>query len=276
MASMPAGAGYPLSAATASTPELPDPFRWAGEHIGCALPGGRALFTTRRGGVSAAPYDTLNLGVLTADDAVAVRANRDRVAALTGVPRGRTLQGMQVHGALVRRVRELPDPAAGLEEADGQATALEEVAAVVLTADCLPVALVAPEAVAIVHAGWRGLAAGVLADGVRALRELGAGGEVRAAIGPGAGVCCYETGPEVHAQLASYGPRARDGDNADLKLVARRQLERAGVGEVHDVGLCTLCASPELFFSHRRDCGTTGRQAGVVWRERDGGVRWPS
>jgi copper oxidase (laccase) domain-containing protein len=80
----------------------------------------------------------------------------------------------------------------------------------------------------------------------------------------------------VHAQLASYGPRARDGDNADLKLVARRQLERAGVDEVHDVGLCTLCAPPELFFSHRRDRGTTGRQAGVVWRERDGGVRWPS
>jgi YfiH family protein len=276
MASMPVRAGQPAHAATASTLRLAAPFRWVGEHIGCTLPGGRVLFTTRRGGVSAAPYDTLNVGVLTADDAAAVHANRDRVAALTGVPRARTLQGMQVHGALVRRVRELPDPAAPLAQADGQATALEGVAAVVLTADCLPVALVAPEAVAIVHAGWRGLAAGVLSEGVRALRELGASGAVRAAIGPGAGVCCYETGPEVHAQLASYGPRARHGDHADLKLVARRQLERAGVGEVHDVGLCTLCAPPELFFSHRRDRGTTGRQAAVVWRERDGGARWPS
>ncbi|MDX6719075.1 MAG: purine-nucleoside/S-methyl-5-thioadenosine phosphorylase / adenosine deaminase [Solirubrobacteraceae bacterium] len=271
MASMPVRAGQPANAAT-----LPAPFRWVGEHIGCALPGGRALFTTRRGGVSAAPYDSLNLGMLTADDAAAVRANRDRVAALTGVARERTMQVMQVHGALVRRVRELPDPAAGLVEADGQATALEGVAVVVLTADCLPVALVAPEGVGVVHAGWRGLAAGVLIEGVRALRELGARGEVRAAIGPGAGACCYETGPEVHAQLASYGPRARRGDNADLKLVARRQLERAGVGEVHDVALCTLCTPPELFFSHRRDGGTTGRQGAVVWRERDGGVRWPS
>jgi YfiH family protein len=214
--------------------------------------------------------------VLTADDPAAVEVNRARVAALTGIARKRTLQGMQVHGALVRRVRELPGPAAALADADGQATALEGVAAVVLTADCLPVALVAPEAVAIVHAGWRGIAGGVLTEGVRALRELGARGEVRAAIGPGAGVCCYEAGPEVHARLASHGPRARDGDHADLKLVARRQLQRAGVGEVHDVGLCTICAAPGVFFSHRRDGGTTGRQAGVVWRARDEGARWPS
>lgn len=275
MASMPVRAGQPANAATASILDLPAPFAWVGEHIGCTLPGGRVLFTTRRGGVSAAPYDTLNLGVLTADDATAVDANRERLATLTGVARERMLQGMQVHGALVRRVREPPGRAVELSDADGQATALEGVAAVALTADCLPVALVAPEAVAIVHAGWRGIAGGVLSEGVRALRELGARGEVRAAIGPGAGVCCYETGPQVHAQLASYGPRARHGAHADLKLVARRQLERAGVGTVHDVGVCTICAAPALFFSHRRDRGTTGRQAGVVWRERDDAARWP-
>jgi YfiH family protein len=247
-------------------PDLPAPFEWVGEHIGCALTGGRALFTTRRRGVSDEPYDTLNLGILTDDDPAAVSANRDRLAACTGIARTRTVQGLQVHGAHVRRVHDLPAPGAPLEDADGQATALEDVAAVVLTADCLPVALLAREAVAIVHAGWRGLATGVLDDGVRALRELGATGEIRAAIGPGAGVCCYETGPEVHAAFAGYGPRARRGDNADLKLVARAQLERAGVGEVVDVGLCTLCAAPGLFFSHRRDGGLTGRQAGVVWR----------
>lgn len=250
---------------------MPAPFAPVGEHIGCALPGGRVLFTTRRGGVSTAPYDTLNLGMLTADDPANVSANRDRLAGLIQIPRARTLQGLQVHATTVRRVRELPDPAAPLEDADGQATVLEGVAAVVLTADCLPVALVAREAVVVLHAGWRGLAGGILAEGVRALRELGAAGAVRAAIGPGAGACCYETGPEVHAAFASYGPRARRGDNADLKHVARRQLAEAGVSEVHDVGICTLCAPPGLVFSHRRDGAATGRQAAVVWRE-----PWPS
>jgi len=256
---------------------LPAPFFVDGEHVGCELAGGRALFTTRRGGVSRAPYDTLNLGLLTDDDPAAVSESRDWLATRIGVPREHTLQGRQVHGAHVRRVRELPDPAAGPEDADGQATTIEGAAAVVLTADCLPIALVAAEAVAIVHAGWRGLAAGVLAEAVAALRELGAEGEIRAAIGPGAGACCYEAGSEVHAAFERYGPGARRGDNADLKFVARRQLERAGVGETHDVGLCTLCAPAELFFSHRRDEGRTGRQAGVVWRvAAHGGATWPS
>jgi YfiH family protein len=247
-------------------PSLSAPFAWEGNHIGCALPGGRALFTTRRGGVSHAPYDTLNLGLFTNDEPAAVGCNRDRLASLIGIPRERTAQGRQVHGADVRRVRELPEPGAEPVAVDGQATALEDVAAVVLTADCLPVALVAPEAVAMVHAGWRGLAAGVLSEGVAALRDLGAAGEIHAAVGPGAGVCCYEAGTEVHDAFAAYGPDARRGSNADLKLVARCQLERAGVADVHDVGLCTLCTPPELFFSHRRDGGLTGRQAGVVWR----------
>jgi YfiH family protein len=266
MASMPARAERTAD----DLVDLPAPFSWSGAHIRCALPGGRALFTTRRGGVSAAPFDTLNLGILTDDDEAAVGANRDRLAALVGIARERTLQGMQVHGTRVRRVRELPVPSAALDEADGQATSLEGVAAVVLTADCLPVALFAAEAVAIVHAGWRGLAGGVLTEGVRALRELGASGELHAAIGPGAGACCYETGPEVHAALAAYGPRARSGEHADLKHVARRQLQDAGVGAVHDVGLCTICAAAGLFFSHRRDRGATGRQGAIAWRS------WPS
>jgi YfiH family protein len=253
-------------------PALPAPFAWAGDHIACTLPAVSALFTTRRGGVSATPYDTLNLGLLTDDDPAAVDANRDRLAALTGIARERTVQGMQVHGSVVRRVREPPAPGAPLVEADGQATALEHVGVVVLTADCLPVVLASREAVAVVHAGWRGLAGDVLAEGVRALRELGAGGELTAAIGPGAGACCYETGEQVHAAFAAHGPRARRGANADLKFVARRELEHAGVGEVHDVGLCTLCAAPGLFFSHRRDGAATGRQAAIAWR----GDAWPS
>ncbi len=247
-------------------PPLSDPFTWEGEHIACALPGGRALFTTRRGGVSAVPYDTLNLGLFTDDDPADVAINRDRLAALIGIARDRTVQGLQVHGADVRRVGELPHPGAEPVPADGQATSLEDVAALVLTADCLPVALVAPEAVGMVHAGWRGLTAGVLREGVAALRELGATGEIRAAIGPGAGVCCYQAGADVHAAFAPHGPGARRGDRADLKFVARRQLEQSGVDEVHDAGLCTLCSPPGLLFSHRRDGARTGRQAGVVWR----------
>jgi hypothetical protein len=140
------------------------------------------------------------------------------------------------------------------------------VAPIVLVADCLPIALAAPGAVAMVHAGWRGLAGGVVDEGVRALRALGAPGAVTAAIGPGAGGCCYEVGEEVHAAFAQHGEDVHDGRKLDLKAIARRDLEAAGVAEVHDVGLCTLCAEPGLFFSHRRDGGVTGRQAGVAWR----------
>jgi copper oxidase (laccase) domain-containing protein len=96
------------------------------------------------------------------------------------------------------------------------------------------------------------------------LRDLGAAGELQAAVGPGIGPCCYEVGPEVHEAFAPYGPGVRHGANLDLRAVARSQLERAGVSVVHDLDLCTACR-PELFFSHRRDRGITGRQAGVAW-----------
>jgi hypothetical protein len=245
-------------------PALPAPFRRSGEHIACSLPGGEVLFTTRRGGVSRPPYDTLNLGRFTDDDPAAVRANRARLAALTGVATDRTAQGRQVHGARVERVRVLPAAERPPADADGQAIALDGAAAVVLTADCLPVALVAPEALAMVHAGWRGLAAGVIAEGVAALRDLGARGPIRAAIGPSAGGCCYAVGEDVHAVFAADD--ARDGDRLDLVHVARRRLAEAGVEEVYATGLCTLCTPPELFFSHRRDGPATGRQAGIAWR----------
>jgi YfiH family protein len=135
-------------------------------------------------------------------------------------------------------------------------------AALVLTADCLPVALHAPGAVAMVHAGWRGLAAGVLDEGLQALRDLGARGPVLAAIGPGAGGCCYEVGDEVRAAFADV-PEARHGRTIDLPTVARRRLREAGVAEIHDAGICTMC--DERFFSHRRDRGATGRQGGAAW-----------
>jgi copper oxidase (laccase) domain-containing protein len=114
------------------------------------------------------------------------------------------------------------------------------------------------------HCGWRPLAGGIVAEGVAALRELGADGPVTAAIGAGAKGCCYEVGEEVHAHFADV-PDARQGNNLDLPTVARTKLAAAGVDEVHDVGLCTLCHT-DLFFSHRAEGGTTGRQAGVAWR----------
>jgi YfiH family protein len=242
---------------------LAPPFRWSQEHVAIDLPGAHVLFTSRRGGVSRPPFDTLNLGVLTGDEPGAVRENRERVAALAGLPAARLAQGRQVHGRVVARVRDLPEPDSAAEGVDGHATALEGVAPVVLVADCLPVALAADGAVAMLHAGWRGLADGILAEGVAAVRELGARGEIRAAVGPGAGGCCYEAGDEVRARFAE---RHAHGRRLDLKAIARAQLEDAGVAEVHDTGLCTLCAEPGLFFSHRRDGGRTGRQAGMAWR----------
>ena len=248
----------------AAAPELPAPFAWEGAHVGAELPGARALFTSRHGGVSTGPYASLNIGRMTDDDPDAVDENRGRLAAATGCPRAHVLYGRQVHGATVRRATEPPSEDRPVEAEDGQATAMERHPALVFVADCLPVLLAVDGAVAAVHAGWRGLASGVVAEGVAALRELGGDGAVHAAIGPGARGCCYEVGEEVHAAFAGDGARVGER-NLDLALVARRRLEAAGAAEVHDVGLCTMC-HPELFFSHRRDGGVTGRQAGVVWR----------
>jgi len=257
---------------------LPAPFYAWDEHVGIDLSGARAVFTTRRGGFSDGPYASLNLGRLTADRPDAVRRNRARLQELVGA---RPAHIRQVHGTVVRTVTNTADPfvaplpKGGIElpEADGQATRLRDVAPMVLTADCVPIALAGRgragtdngAAVAMLHAGWRGLAGGIVADGVRAIRELGADGPLEAAIGPGAGGCCYEVGEEVHDVFASHGDRVRRGRNLDLKAIARDQLAHAGVQTVHDVELCTICSDEALFFSHRRDRGVTGRQAGLVW-----------
>ena len=242
--------------------KLPEPFYIVGEHIGIDLPGASVLFTTRRGGCSTGPYASLNLGSRSGDARESVERNRATLEQRFGV---RFAYGRQVHGASVRRLTETRIRDAEPVEADGQATTLRGVAPIVLTADCLPVAVAGDGAVAMVHAGWRGLAVGVIAEGVRAIRELSAGGSLTAAVGPGAGGCCYEVGGEVHKAFASHGPAARRGRNLDLKAIARIELERAGVREIHDVELCTICSDASLFFSHRRERGITGRQAGVAW-----------
>jgi len=242
--------------------DLPAPFRLAGEHFAVDIGGARALFTTRRGGASSGPYASLNMGATNAPAPADVCANRRGVEESLGVW---LAFGHQVHGTRIAVAGDARTRADPPEQADGQVTATRGVAATVMVADCLPVALAGDGAVAMIHAGWRGLAAGVIGAAVERLRDQGERGSLSAAIGPGAGPCCYEVGEEVHAAFSAHGPAMRHGRNLDLKAIATRELERAGVEVVHDARLCTICSDPSLFFSHRRDHGVTGRQAGLAW-----------
>jgi polyphenol oxidase len=236
--------------------------RW----LEAGLPGARAAFSTRVGGVSDSPYSSLNLAVLTGDRREDVRENRRRLADALDLDPGEVLIGRQVHGAEIARHDAAPipnayaDPGPDLRPVDGQVTDRPGLAPLVMVADCLPVAIAGPGGVAMLHCGWRGLAAGIVARGVE---EVGA---TAAAIGPGIGPCCYEVGPEVLVEFEDLGEGIADGRMLDLRAVVRRLLERAGVDSVVASELCTRC-NPELFFSHRRDGERTGRQAGVAWRE---------
>ncbi len=242
---------------------LPSPFVWHGEHLAIELAGAAALFTTRRGGSSAGAYASLNLGRWTDDDPAAVERNRAGVERAIGA---RFAYGRQVHGSEVRAVHRFPLAGSPPPEIDGLLTTLPGVAPMVLTADCLPIAVAGGGAAGMLHAGWRGLAAGIVTRGVAVLRELaGAQEPLTAAIGPGAGACCYRVSEAVHDCFAQRQVDLRRGENLDLKAIARLELERAGVAEIHDSGLCTICSDPSLFFSHRREHGVTGRQAGIAW-----------
>ncbi len=244
--------------------ELTAPFHELDGQVAIDLPGARAVFTTRRGGCSEGPYESLNLGLLTDDDAERVGRNRARLAAQLGVA---FASPRQVHGNVVHTVTAANDPQQVPPDGDGVATARTGIAPLVLAADCLPVAIAAPGAVAMVHAGWQGLLSDVITAGVAAVRALSrdAGAPLTAAIGPAAGVCCYEVGEDLHARFAARGEDLRDGANLDLKAIAAAQLRAAGAGVVHDARLCTICSDPALLFSHRRDHGVTGRQAGIAW-----------
>ena len=192
---------------------------------------------------------------------------RERLRERLGLQR--LARGYQVHGAHVNVVRSMPAREAEtgeLEHADGQATPLPALGAMVLAADCLPVAIAGEGAVAMIHAGWRGLAAGVIESGVRAVAELD-GEPLVAVMGPCAGPCCYEVGPEVHEALGTPHRGGQAGSaghaNADLRLLARARLHDAGVATVRALGGCTIC--DERFFSHRREGEAAGRQAAVAW-----------
>lgn len=270
--------------------------RW----LDAELPGARAAFSTRAGGISEGPFESLNLGVLTGDEPAQVAENRRRLAAVLSLRPERIVIGRQVHGAEVLRHDgpQSPSPFVGPGHdplrgeavpsaparggipppADGHALEAGDLAALVFVADCLPVAVAGEAGVAILHCGWRGLAGGIVERGVAAI------GATAAAIGPGIGPCCYEVGEEVLASFLPLGvgggaaegggkggvaPHVAEGRMLDLPGVARLLLERAGVERVESAGHCTSC-EPELFFSHRRDGPRTGRQGGLVWREAAG------
>ncbi len=240
--------------------------RWLEADLG----GARAAFSTRLGGVSEPPFDSLNLGLLTDDDEGAVAENRTRLASALDFEPERVVFARQVHGTdLIEHPSEFRGSLVGSETtreprnavaADGHVVRAPGLAPLVFVADCLPVALAGPRGVAMLHAGWRGLAGGILGAGAEAV------GATSAAIGPGIGPCCYEVGEEVLGAFSDLGEGIAEGRMLDLPEVARRLLARARVEAVESAGICTGCEQG-LFFSHRRDRGRTGRQAGLAWIE---------
>jgi YfiH family protein len=228
----------------------------------------RAFFTTREGGVSAAPYASLNLGTHVGDSAEAVAENRRRVGqGLPATPAWLT----QVHGV---RVVDAAHPAT--HEADAAFAQTPGVVCVVMVADCLPVLFCdrTGSVVAAAHAGWRGLADGVLEATIAAMNVPASG--LLAWLGPAIGPTVFEVGPEVRERFVSEIPKAAacflpgKGDRlfADIFALARLKLQRAGIAEaaIHGGGVCTVSDS-QRFFSYRRD-GTTGRMGAFIWIDR--------
>ena len=236
-----------------------------------APPGVRAGTTRRDGpGVSPPPFDRFNLGLRCGDDPANARANRARLADLLALPSSPAWLD-QVHGTAVARVQA--PPAAGAPEpvADAAVTATPGLGLAGLTADCLPVVLAADDGreLGIAHAGWRGLAAGVLEATVAAMATPP--GRLRAWLGPAAGPAAYEIGAEVFEAFtagdagaaAAFVPTRPGHWRVDLFALARRRLAAAGVAHVHGGGLCTI-ADAARFYSHRRD-GRSGRLATLAW-----------
>jgi hypothetical protein len=214
-----------------------------------------AVFTTRRGGVSEPPFDALNVSTTVGDGLHRVLANRD----LAGRPIGRgpwwsTVK--QVHGAdVVVAYPSARGPAGRTREADGQWTEDEEATLAVLSADCVLVLAAGPTRLGVAHAGWRGIVAGIVENIVRYTEAD------RVFLGPAIGPCCFEVGAEVTSEYAARYPGAvTDERHVDLWTAAADAARAAGTREVHAARLCTSC-HVDLFFSHRRDDGFTGRQA---------------
>ena len=233
----------------------------------------RAFTTTRlMPGNSRPPYDAFNLGLRSGEDASTVLANRallERALSLPSPPRWLH----QVHGE--RSLRLTSEVLAGEPEADAAFTTEPGVVLAILTADCLPILLCADcgDEIAAIHAGWRGLAAGVIETCVRRLRTPRA--RLLAWLGPAIGAASYEIGVEVRDALLAHDARAdvafaatRPGHwSCDLYALARRRLQALGLGRVHGGGFDTR-ADPR-FYSHRRDGASAGRFASVIWINAD-------
>jgi YfiH family protein len=222
-----------------------------------ALPGARALFTTRLGGTSTGAFDSRNLGLLTEDDEIAVRANIDQLKTELGLPTLQLLE--QVHGEQLLHVT--PATAGTIPIADGAITTERHAGMLITGADCPAVMLASETRLAALHCGWRPVAGGLIE---KAAHEF-AGEEFEAAVGPGICQKHFEVGPEVIEAMGEDGEAHADGRQLDLIGIIETRLTRAGAKHVHVVDRCTHC-EPEYFFSHRRDNGVTGRQAGVAWR----------
>lgn len=228
--------------------------RWEAEGYAVA-------FTTRAGGVSEGVYSSLNLGRKSGDEVERVDENRRLMCEALGADLKRLALNYQVHSDRV--VRAVAGERG--ERADGLWTDEPGLPVLAMSADCLPIVLARTgadtPAVCVLHAGWKGLLAGIVDAGVQAL----GGGSIAAGIGPGIGPCCYEVGEEVAAPF-----RERFGDDVvregrlDLWTSAERALRAAGVGRIDRLDRCTFC-EPEAFFSHRRDAGHTGRQGVIAY-----------
>jgi len=234
------------------------------------IDGAEILFSDRTGGVSAPPFDTANAGYARGDDPANVDENRGRIAAALGGPGSDPAKWIalhQVHGAAVYPA-DVYGPTAGRPAPRADAAVSAEPGAVlsVLTADCGPVALVAPGVVAAVHAGWRGLAAGVLEAAAAEVRQRSSA-PVRAVLGPCIHAECYEFSPsDLSAVVERLGPEVVGKTSAgrpalDVPRAIRVALAGVGVTDVTDVDVCTACSPGH--FSHRRD-GLTGLQAMLV------------
>ena len=225
-------------------------------------------FSTRIGGVSEGPYESLNLGILSGDEPERVIENRLRLCDKVGVEPERATTLWQQHGGdVVKATADRGVMTAGFDHPAGDALWTDErgLAMMLLTADCLPVAVARTNgdgpALAVLHVGWRGLLAGIVGSTVAWRR----GSKLLAAIGPGIGPCGYEVGAEgAEPFTARFGPDVMVRGNLDLYGATERALVEAGCAKVERVEMCTSC-NPDLFFSHRRDGAATGRQ-GVIGR----------
>lgn len=213
------------------------------------------LFTTRQGGVSEGPFESLNLGKAVGDEPERVDENRRRVCAEVGADAELLTLNRQRHSAIVHKA----EPASRGVPGDGLWSDQPGQPMLALSADCLTIAVVrangARPAVAVLHAGWRGLLEGIVEAGCAALGAE----KLAAAVGPAIGPCCYEVGPEVAEPFERrFGTGLMRGRKLDLWTSAERALRAAGCADVHRFDLCTHC-HPDLFFSERR----TGRPRGT-------------